>query len=445
MKKRGTLKEYLSRQGGLNALDYFRNGKDIGDRELVMKVKKGSSYFVYELLHRNKYKDAYYYVLDKYGEDTVNTLKELEDDFENVNAQKKLTDFVLGDDYLTSLTAEMIRNNKDWFRENAFLFMTDPKVIHNKWMIHFTHGNGKTIYDNGFYSRVGDDNLDNLAFSRINNHRKAEKNGYVYAYAIDNVNPNVAYGMEGDAIMFQSNGIEVSHSWDKDRQVVCPMDSIRNVVYLKQIKPMSYIIYCNNGKFLFTKRPLDIYEAMDWVSKNFNQYKNILVKKPNKPIRESKGDFFNIKNVYHVSSESFDDFNSSKYYFFSNNPIRLNGNKHTYICNLSMHKPFVFTEGNSWDYPLWLYLSDKDGYLIDESEFTKEKYDGYLGCPFEFWKMVYYDKDEYITDEIPLIVKSLNLGYDGVILKNVFEGDNMDMVDDYIVFDKAQIQIVKKT
>ena len=155
-------------------------------------------------------------------------------------------------------------------------------------------------------------------------------------------------------------------------------------------------------------------------------------------------DFFNIKNVYHVSSESFDEFDGSKYYFFSNKPIKLNGNKHTYICNLSMHNPFLFTEGNSWGYPLWLYLSDKDGYLIDESEFTREKYDGFLGCPFEFWEMVYYDDDEYSTDEIPLLVKYLNLGYDGVIIKDIYEGDNNDIVDDYIVFDKSQIQIVKK-
>lgn len=154
---------------------------------------------------------------------------------------------------------------------------------------------------------------------------------------------------------------------------------------------------------------------------------------------------FNIKNVYHVSDKDFNEFEKTnfEYFFFSNKPIKLNGNKHTYLCNLSLHKPFMFTDAESWSYPLWLYLADTNGDLIDKKDFTKEKYDGYLGCPFAFWKMVYYDKDEYLTDELPVLVKRLNLGYDGVVIKGIQEGDNGDIVDDYIVFEKEQIQIVK--
>ena len=161
-------------------------------------------------------------------------------------------------------------------------------------------------------------------------------------------------------------------------------------------------------------------------------------------IKETVNTFFNIKNVYHVSDVKFDEFKvvNFNYFFFSSKPISINGNKHVYVCNLSMHKPFIFTEGDSWSYPLWLFLSDKDGYLIPEHEFIREKYDGYLGCPFEFWKMVYYDDDEYRMDEIPMLVKELNMGYDGVIIKGIQEGDRSDIVDDYIVFNKNQIQIV---
>lgn len=444
MKKREILKEYLSRQGGLNALDYFRKNAQLSDKELVQAVKKGASYFIYDVLKHKRYKNIYNYIYDNYGEDVINTLTNLSINSENVEEQQKLTEFVLGDEYLTRLTADMIRDNKDWFVESAFLFMTNPEIIHNKWMIHLTNSDGKSIYDNGFLSRVGDDNLDNLAFSKNNNSRKAQKNGYVYAYTLDNINLNLLRSFKGDVIMFQSNGIEFSHSWDRDKQVICPMDSIRNVVFIKRVTDMYYAIYCNNGKYLFEKHQFDMFDAIKWVINNFDQYKNILVKKPNKQIKESKENDFNIKNVYHVSSESFDEFNNSNYYFFSNKPIKLNGNKHTYVCNLSMYKPFVFTEGNSWGYPLWLYLSNKDGELIDENEFTRTKYDGYLGCPFEFWKMVYYDEDEYTTDEIPMLVKLLGMEYDGVILTNIIEGDNNDVVNDYIVFNKEQIQIVKK-
>ena len=158
-------------------------------------------------------------------------------------------------------------------------------------------------------------------------------------------------------------------------------------------------------------------------------------------------DQYNIKGVYHVSGHSFDKFEKKNFdcFFFSNKPIDINGSKVVYVCNLSMHKPFVFTEGTSWSYPLWLFLSDRDGGLIPEEEFTPEKYDGYLGCPYEFWKMVYYDDDEYSMDEIPMLVQALNMGYDGIIIKGIQEGDTGLDVDDYIVFDPSQIQIVNKT
>ena len=156
---------------------------------------------------------------------------------------------------------------------------------------------------------------------------------------------------------------------------------------------------------------------------------------------------FNVKNVYHVSGDVFDRFEKKNfdYFFFSNKPIDINGSKVVYTCNLSMHKPFIFTEGTSWSYPLWLFLSDKEGYLIPEEDFTPEKYEGYLGCPYEFWKKVYYDQDEYSMDEIPRLVQELNMGYDGVIIEGIQEGDTGLMVNDYIVFSPEQIQIVRKS
>lgn len=165
-------------------------------------------------------------------------------------------------------------------------------------------------------------------------------------------------------------------------------------------------------------------------------------------VKEDVGGDFNIKNVFHVSDARFEEFKihpkGYPYLFFSNKPIKLHRNQQTYVCNLSLHNPLVFDSGTSYGYPLWLYLSNGDDELIPEEEFTKEKYDGYLGCPYEFWERVYYDDDIYATDDIPLIVKEINLGYDGVIIEGVQEGNNLDFVDDYIVFDPKQVQIVRR-
>lgn len=157
---------------------------------------------------------------------------------------------------------------------------------------------------------------------------------------------------------------------------------------------------------------------------------------------------FNIHNVYHVSAENFNEFmitdKSFPYIFFSSMPIELHKSPIVYQCNLSMHNPFVFEHGEAWSYPLWLFLSDREGNLIPEEMFTPDRYDGYLGCPYEFWKMVYYDTDEYGMDQIPYLVKRLDMGYDGVIIKGIDEGNSSLTVDDYIVFDPNQVQIVRK-
>ena len=164
-------------------------------------------------------------------------------------------------------------------------------------------------------------------------------------------------------------------------------------------------------------------------------------------LMENVGDPYNIKGVYHVSKENFDTFSNGinfDYLFFSNKPITIMGADYVYVCNLSMHNPLVFSDGMSWSYPLWLYLTNRYGELIPEEEFTRERYDGYLGCPYELWKSVYYDNAEYSLDELPGLVKKLDFGYDGVIIKNIDEGDTSMAVDDYIVFDPSQVEIVKK-
>lgn len=104
----------------------------------------------------------------------------------------------------------------------------------------------------------------------------------------------------------------------------------------------------------------------------------------------------------------------------------------------------MFEHAFSWSYPLWLYLTDKNGNLIERDDFTRDRFEGYLGCPFEFWQCIYEDDYELETDQIPELVNSLNLGYDGVIIKDIQEGDTGLHVDDYIVFDPSQVEIVSK-
>ena len=87
--------------------------------------------------------------------------------------------------------------------------------------------------------------------------------------------------------------------------------------------------------------------------------------------------------AFHVSPDLFDRFRTDirfPYVFFSSKPIKLSGTRYLYTCELTIRKPFIFGQSFSWGYPLWRYLADSKGFLIPETEFTKDKYDGYMGC-----------------------------------------------------------------
>lgn len=157
---------------------------------------------------------------------------------------------------------------------------------------------------------------------------------------------------------------------------------------------------------------------------------------------------FNVKNVFHSSSNNFDEFKLSNfdYFFFSDKPIKVEPKSNIlYKCNLSIHNPIIFDCNSSWSYPLWLYLTDKNGELIHQEQLTKENYDNYLGLPFQVWEYIYNTPDEDSVDELPQIIKYLNIPCDSIIIKNIDEGIYSTNVTDYIVFNPNQIQIISKS
>jgi len=94
--------------------------------------------------------------------------------------------------------------------------------------------------------------------------------------------------------------------------------------------------------------------------------------------------------------------------FLSNKPIKLPGSDFLHICDVEYDKKIVFDAcGVSWGYPLWLFLTDKYGYLIPEDEFTPEKFDGRQGLGYDVWSRIYHDDWEYSTDELPRIIKKV--------------------------------------
>lgn len=154
-----------------------------------------------------------------------------------------------------------------------------------------------------------------------------------------------------------------------------------------------------------------------------------------------------IENLYHCSSSQLDSFEEEKgnfgYVFLSDKPIDLFRADYVHICDVKYENIFHTKGGwiEDWSYPLYLYLTDKSGELIQESEFTFEKYNNYLGMSYDFWKMVYYDDEEYSCDQIPLLLKAIYPNLDVVVLYGITEGDSSQIMNDYCVFNPNNITI----
>ena len=128
--------------------------------------------------------------------------------------------------------------------------------------------------------------------------------------------------------------------------------------------------------------------------------------------------------------------------FFSDKPIQDKsfGDVVTPVY-LNIRKPLVVdADSYSWSYPLWRYLSE-DEQLPPRDKYEEKVKNGYMGIPKEIWDAVYEDNDEYSWDSLGYIVKTHNLPYDGVIIRNIEEGvNNPTDVTDYIVFNSNQIK-----
>ena len=62
---------------------------------------------------------------------------------------------------------------------------------------------------------------------------------------------------------------------------------------------------------------------------------------------------------------------------------------------------------------------------------------------YDAWS-VHYDDNDNIVDTETMAITAKEKGYDGLIIKNVYEGENEQyLCDDYVVFDDKQIYWIK--
>ena len=178
----------------------------------------------------------------------------------------------------------------------SFLYLSDPKIIRNQWLIHFTN-NSSSIAKNGFTQGV--DDFSTLGLTTYMSKYEKSHGGYNFAFvAEDNFlrdvkthdyGGNVEWKYGDEAVLFRASGVQAYHNGDEEYQTIFWGPSAKDIValsqgyYWKQIEgedeseeEEGWIVEpCANKESPYGSDDLD--DVVGWVMQNFDQYRKMLV------------------------------------------------------------------------------------------------------------------------------------------------------------------------
>lgn len=287
-KQDNLLREYLDKEYGMPLKKYF--DKNCHNSDFILR-----RYFpLFSLfLKRNGYDEDYYQAFE---------VKDNKDP--NIDKLINYIDPLQADDFYIWLW-----NNRQYARHDpeASFFLTDPKLIKNKWVIHFTNkSSALDICEHGFQMGIPKEKMSQLAYTAKVNPKNKSANGYVYAYDVDKIyNGHLSLRMVENApaaVMCQVNGIEVHHGTDMEDQIIFHPSTVKNMVLLLKTDDVNLRwqvarntiqrddlrrLDKHNDKLISPNDFNTLDAIIEWVKTNSFQYRNIIFWKYN-GLNESK-------------------------------------------------------------------------------------------------------------------------------------------------------------
>lgn len=189
------------------------------------------------------------------------------------------------DEFEKRLEGGLYRNEPEVYsstRRNMDL--SKQKLLpNNTWLIHFSD-NARSIARDGF--TVGADDITTLGITRHSN-KGYESEGYNFAFLansreVENTARSKKYGKH--AVMFRGSGVHFYHYGDNENQIVFYGPDVKEFVLLENDGGDFKVVGNQNHTsrdYLFdptTTRNSEqsIVQCVDWVEKNWQQYKNML-------------------------------------------------------------------------------------------------------------------------------------------------------------------------
>lgn len=161
-------------------------------------------------------------------------------------------------------------------------FDSDPELVKNQWLIHFTE-DAESISNEGF--KYGVDEFDKLGLTTHLGEFEKKYGGFNFAYTLNDFrrygrtgnysNRRKGYKYGSEAVIFRASGIKLFHYGDSEPQVIFYGNTATNITPILDGENEKWGIYSSkNGQLLYEEDSLE--KIVDWFVKNYPQYRKHL-------------------------------------------------------------------------------------------------------------------------------------------------------------------------
>lgn len=153
-------------------------------------------------------------------------------------------------------------------------------LVKDQWLVHFTDHPAYIARD-GFTKGVALDEWEKLGLS-THFRSRASRPGFNFAYTFQDADEHegaTRYGKE--CVMFKASGVKIWHHGDQEDQVIFIGATAHDIVPIYRHDEGWYVEGVGPNKEFVTP---DLDSMMNWVRDNYDQYRNVLSKKPTRRV-----------------------------------------------------------------------------------------------------------------------------------------------------------------
>ncbi len=160
----------------------------------------------------------------------------------------------------------------------AWSFLAYPELVKNQWLIHFTDdANG--IANDGF--KYGVDEMDKLGLTTHLSDFEKKYGGYNFSYLLSDYqkygrsNRMREWKYGNEAVIFRASGVKLWHHGDEEPQVIFYGNTATNIIPITGGENLKHGVYSSKNRDLLYESD-DMYKIVDWIVKNYDQYRKHL-------------------------------------------------------------------------------------------------------------------------------------------------------------------------